>query len=137
MRVPDELRRERVEKVKFRVYLQKAEEFLAACKDELSRGWYNSAASSAAHAAINALDALTIYLSGYRHTGRRHEDAWRLLKYAECLPDKTIAEGKFKTAVRIKPIAEYEDRPAGKDEALRALKSAEGFISWVKGNLGQ
>lgn len=136
MRVPEELRRERVDKTKFRVYLQKAEEFLKAAKDEFERSRYNSAASSAAHAAINALDAMTIYLSGYRHAGRRHEDAWRLLKYAEGLPDKTAAEGKFKTAVSVKPIAEYEERLAGKDEALRALKAAEGFISWVRSNLG-
>lgn len=96
MRVPDGLRREQVEKVKFKVYLQKAEEFLAAGKDEFSRNRYNSAASSAAHAAINALDALTVYLSGYRHTGQRHEDAWKILKYAEGLPEKPAAEGKFK-----------------------------------------
>jgi HEPN domain-containing protein len=136
VRVPEELRRERVDKTKFRIYLQKAEEFLMTAKDESERGRYNSAASSAAHAAINALDAITIYLSGYRHAGQRHEDAWKLLKYAEGLPDKSAAEGKFKTAVRVKSIAEYEGRPAGKDEALRALKAAEGLLSWVKGNIG-
>lgn len=135
MRVP-ELRRERVDKTKFRVYLQKAEEFLTAAKDEFERGRYNSAASSVAHAAINALDAVTVYLSGYRHAGQRHEDAWNLLKYAEGLSDKSTAESKFKAAVRVKPVAEYEERLAGKNEALRALKAAEEFISWVKGNLG-
>ncbi len=136
MRVPEELRRERVDKTKFRIYLQKAEEFFSAAKDEFGSSRYNSAASSAAHAAINALDAMTVYLSGYRHTGQRHEDAWKLLKYAEGLPDKSAAESKFKSAVRVKPVAEYEERSAGKSEALRALKAAERLLSWVKDNLG-
>lgn len=136
MRVPEELRRERIDKTKFKIYLQKAEEFLKAAKDEFERNRYNSAASSAAHAAINALDALTVYLSGYRHAGQRHEDAWKLLKYAEGLPNKSGVESKFKSAVRVKPVAEYEDRTAGKVETLQALKSAEGFLSWVKDNLG-
>lgn len=136
MRVPEELRRERVDKTKFRVYLQKAEEFLKAAKDELERSRYNSAASSAAHAAINALDALTVYLSGYRHAGRRHEDAWKLLKYADELPDKSGAESKFKSAVRVKLVAEYEGRSAGRGETVQALKAAEALLSWVRDNLG-
>lgn len=135
MRVPEELRRERVDKTKFGVYLQKAEEFLKAAKDEFELCRYNSASSSAAHAAINALDALTVYLSGHRHAGQRHEDAWKLLKYAEGLPDKSGAESKFKAAVRVKPVAEYEDRSAGKGDAQQALKAAEGFLQWVRGNL--
>ena len=130
------MRRERVDKTKSGVYLQKAEEFLKAGGDEFERGRYNSASSSAAHAAINALDALTVYLSGYRHAGQRHEDAWKLLKYAEGLPDKSGAESKFRTAVRVKPVAEYEERSAGKGETQQALKAAEGFLQWVKGNLG-
>jgi uncharacterized protein (UPF0332 family) len=136
MRVPEELRRERIDKTKFKIYLQKAEEFLKAGKDEFERERYNSASSSAPHAAINALDALTVYLSGYRHAGQRHEDAWKLLKYAEGLSDKNVAESKFKSAVRVKPVAEYEERSAGKGEALQALKSAEGFLLWVRDNLG-
>jgi HEPN domain-containing protein len=134
--VPEELRRERVDKTKFRIYIQKAEEFLKAAKDEFERGRYNSASSSAAHAAINALDALTVYLSGHRHAGQRHEDAWKLLKYADGLPDKSGGESKFKSAVRVKPVAEYEDRSAGKGEAQQALKAAEGFLRWVNDNLG-
>lgn len=89
MRVPEELRRERVDKTKFKVYLQKADEFLKAARDEFERDRYNSAASLAVHAAINALDALTVYLSGQWHAGQRHEDAWKLLKYAEGLSDKS------------------------------------------------
>ncbi len=136
MRVPEELRRERVDKTKFGVYLKKAGEFLTAAGAEFKHGRYNSAASSAAHAAINALDAMTVYLSGYRHAGRRHEDAWKLLKYAEGLPDKAAAEGKFKAAVRVKPVAEYEGRLAGKGETLRALKAADWLLLWVNSNLG-
>lgn len=136
MRVPEELRRERIDKTKYKIYLQKAEEFLKAAKDEFERSRYNSASSSAAQAAINALDALTVYLSGYRHAGQRHEDAWRPLKYAEGLSDKSVAESKFKSAVRVKPVAEYEGRSAGKGETHQALKAAEGFLSWIKDNLG-
>jgi HEPN domain-containing protein len=134
IRAPLEVPRREVPKGRYPVYLRKAEEFLAEAQDALLKKRFNAAAASAAHSAINALDSLTIHRLGARHAGPRHLDATFMLKYLD-IPQKGEAEAKFEAAVNVKSAAEYEDRSVSKGEAEIAIKRAEQFLKWVKGNL--
>jgi HEPN domain-containing protein len=118
----------------YSAHLRKAEEFLAEAKDAFLKMRFNTAAACASHSAINALDALTIHRLGARHAGPRHLDAIFMLKHLD-IPQKSEAETKFKMVVNVKSAAEYEDRLVGKGEADVAIKRAEQFLKWVKGNL--
>jgi HEPN domain-containing protein len=134
MKIPLEIPRRGVPKGKYPVYLRKADEFLAEAKDAFLKERFNVAAACAAHSAINALDSLTIHRFGARHAGPRHLDATFMLKYLD-IPQKAEAEVKFEAAVNVKSAAEYEDRLVSKGEAEIAIKRAEQFLRWVKGNL--
>lgn len=133
-RIPSSIPRKEVRKSEYLTYLQKAEEFLAEARDALLKGRFNTAAACAAHSAMNALDSLTVHRLGACHAGPRHLDAILMLKHLE-IPQKGGAEVKFKAAVGLKSVAEYEDRLAGKGESEAAVRKAEQFLKWVKENL--
>jgi HEPN domain-containing protein len=121
----------------YKVFLRKSEEFLDAARYSLSKGNVNAAAGCAAHSAISALDALTAFYLQRRHVGERHEDAAHLLKekgIAE-LEDMEKAANQFRSVVRSKGLAEYEQREIFRGEAGESVKVAERFLNWVKKNL--
>ncbi|MEM2874633.1 MAG: HEPN domain-containing protein [Candidatus Hadarchaeales archaeon] len=131
------IRTKSVLKDSYKVFLQKSEEFLDAAKYSLSKNSFNAAAGCAAHAAISALDSLAAFYLQRKHAGEKHEDAAHLFKergIAE-LEGREKAAGQFRNIVRIKGLAEYEQREVFKGEAEEAVKAAERFLGWVKKNM--
>ena len=70
----------KVDKIRFRDYYKRAEEFFEAMNDEVEFERYNASALLGIHASIALTDSLTIYESGERSTTEQHIDVIKLLK---------------------------------------------------------
>lgn len=58
------MRTRSVERARYGVFLDRATDFLESARDCLSRGHHQAAASNAVHAAIAAVDAVTVFHVG-------------------------------------------------------------------------
>lgn len=125
-----------VDKSLYANYLKKAEEFFSAMNSEFSKQSFNSCVLCAVHCAISSADALSVFFSGIRHAGEKHEDAVSLI---ESLPiEKTIIANKVRqlsALLGVKNSVEYEEKLTTENGAITALKNAERFFLWVKETL--
>lgn len=116
-----------VDKILYSNYLKKASEFLKSAEKSLSEKDYNSAAVNAVHCLISLVDSLTTAKLGMRHSGERHEDAVKLVSMVSGL-DRVLAEKisrKFKAAIGMKNMAEYEERLVKPKDAERIVEDAK------------
>lgn len=129
-----QIRTESIPKDRYSVYLGKAEEFLTASETALAKGDMNAAASSAAHAAISACDALVAFHLGLRCKGEDHGEITHLLRRLPAGPtlDK---ERQILVILDVKRVAEYEDRDVTRDEGAIAVQAAKTIVVWARGRL--
>jgi uncharacterized protein (UPF0332 family) len=117
-------------------YLRRAEECLHAAKNSFAIQEWNAATINAIHSCIAACDAMCVYFLGKRHAGENHNDAVGLLKTIK--PDDEelkINANRILRILRIKNLAEYEERLVYKSEAEKVLKDCERFFVYVKKQL--
>lgn len=127
------IRRRTVDKSLFRNYLKKAEECIATARECLEKERWNSTAVNAIHCGISACGALTVFMTGTRHAGDRHEDAISLLETLEIPRDiLTKKSRQLSSLLRIKTAAEYEERLISENDARQSMKDAERFFKWVE-----
>lgn len=113
------------------VYLDKAERFLNGAEEALRSGNEDTAALAALHAAISALDAITVARLGLRSTSPNHADVLLLL-------DRTDVDGKEEIKRQMRPLVsrknliEYEDRLLPRGEAKELLKRAKKVVAAAK-----
>jgi hypothetical protein len=69
-----------IDRSKYIIYLNKAQDFYQAMRRSMDEGNWNSAGLEAVHCAISATDALLAYAGGIRCTSRAHSDAAELVK---------------------------------------------------------
>lgn len=131
------MRTKSVSKATYKIFLSKSGEFLSAAEYSLAEGNLNAAAGCAAQSAISALDALSAFYLHRVHTGRKHEDAARLMDEEEIanLDGKKKSARQFRKIVRNKTKAEYEERNVFKGEAEDSVKRERRFLNWTKENL--
>jgi HEPN domain-containing protein len=128
-----------VDKILYSNYLKKASEFLKSAEKSLLEKDFNSAAVNAVHCFISAVDCLTTAKLGLRHSGDRHEEAIKLINMVNGL-DRDMSDkisGKFKAAIGMKNMAEYEERlvkPKDAEKIVRDAKEVFGIISGIAGN---
>jgi uncharacterized protein (UPF0332 family) len=122
-----------VEKSMCSNYLQKAEENLRSARKAVEARDYNSAAVSAVHSVISAADAYCVFALGKRCSSPKHEDASELVKTAP-YPDseKNAVSKAFMSVIRIKNMAEYEERLVKQKEAEKAVMEAGELLNMVK-----
>ena len=126
-------RMRRVKKDLYENYLKKARENFASAKESLNAGRLNAATINAIHCAINACDALTVFMIGARHAGERHEDAVALLQTLNLPRDVLAVKGRqLSRLLGVKNAAEYEERLISEKEAAEAVKDTERFLKWVE-----
>jgi uncharacterized protein (UPF0332 family) len=114
-------------------YLQKAEENLRSAQKALQDQDYNSAAVSAVHSVISAADAYCVFALGKRCSSSKHEDASELIKTAPYPESEKLAVSKaFMSVIRIKNMAEYEERLVKSKEAEKAVRETEELLNLVK-----
>jgi len=127
----------RVERSLYTNYLVRAEECLSAAKNSLNLHQWNASAISAIHSGIASLDALCVYYLGQRHAGQNHEDAitlFRGIKQFDREDMDTIANRVIKI-LKMKNMAEYEERLVHQTEAQNILKDAERLFEVIKTKL--
>jgi len=114
-------------------YLKRAEECFHAAKNSFAIQEWNAATINAIHSCIAACDAICVYFLGKRHAGESHEDAVKLFKAIK-LGDEEINTNanRIIRILRIKNMAEYEERLVYKSEAEKALKDCKRFLEYVK-----
>jgi len=121
---------------RFKVFLDRATEFMDSAHGSLSRHHHQAAASNAVHAAIAAVDAVTVFHAGKRSAPQRHEDAVHLLQTLG-LPRSEV-EPRARQLMRIlglKTKAEYTDELVTAREAEDAVRTAERIVAWARTQL--
>ena len=96
---------------------------------------WNSSTISAIHSYIAACDAICVYFLGKRHSGEDHNAAVNLFKTIKQNEAINTNENRMIRILRIKNIAEYEERLIYKSEAEKVLRNCERFFEFVKGEL--
>ncbi|MFH0763298.1 MAG: HEPN domain-containing protein [Candidatus Omnitrophota bacterium] len=127
----------KVERNLYTNYLIRAEECLSAAKNALNLNQWNASAISAIHSGIASLDALCVYYLGQRHAGQNHEDAVVLFRSIRQLSREDIDNiaNRVIKILRMKNMAEYEERLVRQIEAQNIFKDAERLFETVKGKL--
>lgn len=127
------IKTKKVEKRMHVNYLQKARENLEAASAALESRRFNAAAVSAVHCVISAADALCVASSGERCASDKHEDASALIEATSFNPEsKSRISKKFMAVIRMKNMAEYEERLVRGKEAVKAVADAREMLENVE-----
>ena len=125
-----------VEKSLYVNYLERAEQCIRAAETSFSKEDWTASTITAIHCCIAACDAMCVYFLGRRYAGEDHANAIKL--FITIKPDdeqiKTNSN-RFIRIIRIKNMAEYEERLVFKSEAEKALKDCERFLEYAKKKL--
>lgn len=113
-------------------FLKRSEECLHAAQNSFSSEEWNASAINAIHSCIAACDAMCVYFLGKRHAGEDHEEAVNLFMTTKVNGEivKTNAN-RFLRILRMKNMAEYEERLIHQSEAEKILKDCERFVEFV------
>ena len=127
----------RVERSCYTNYLLRAEECLSAARMSFIQKLWNASSINAIHAGIAGLDALCVYYLGQRHAGQSHEDAITLFRSIKQITREDIDSlaNRAIKLLRLKNMAEYEERLVHQAEAANILKDAERLIETAKNKL--
>lgn len=121
-----------VSKTFYRNYLQKAGECLHGARNSFSAQEWNSSTISAIHACISGCDAMCVYFLGKRNASDNHNDAVTLFKSIKNDESFNTNANRISTILRLKNMAEYEERLVYRSEAEKILKNCERFLEFVK-----
>ena len=113
-------------------YLKKAEECFHAARHSFETEEWNASAINAIHCCISACDAICVYCLGKRHSGENHNDAAKLFQSIKNSEEVDANANRIMKILRIKNMAEYEERLVRKAEAEIILKDCERFFEYVK-----
>jgi len=125
------LRTRDVSKSYYRNYLKRAEECLRAAENSFANQDWNAVSINAIHACIAACDAMCVYFMGKRHVGESHNDAVALFKMSKSGGEININANRIARILRIKNMAEYEERLVHKSEAEKVFKDCKRFLEYV------
>jgi uncharacterized protein (UPF0332 family) len=125
-----------VDKGSFTNFLQKAEENLRSAEKGIKAEDWNASAVSSVHSAIWAGDAYCVYGLAKRSAGEKHEDCETLIMDTPFpkTTSKKIAK-LFMSVIKIKNMAEYEERLVKKNEAEKAVQNASELLDMIKAEL--
>ncbi len=127
-----------VAKALYSNYLKKADECLHAAKNSFASQEWNAAAINAIHSCISACDAFCVYFLGKRYAGDSHDDAVKLFRTIRNNEEKINENSnRFLRIIRIKNMAEYEERLVSRTEAEKILKDCERFFEYIKKELAR
>ena len=121
-----------VPKAQYSNFLKRAEECLSAARLACEREEWNSSAINSIHAVISFADSMCVYFLGKRHSGEDHGDAAMLFKSVKGDEDTATNANRISRVLRMKNMAEYEERLVARSEAQRMLQDAERLAEFVK-----
>jgi len=130
------LRTRDVAKSLYTNYLKRAEECFHAAKNSFAIEEWNAATINAIHSCIAACDAICVYFLGKRHAGESHEDAVNLFKVIkDAGKEINTNANRILRILRVKNMAEYEERLVYRSEAEKVLKDCKRFLEYVRREL--
>ena len=117
-------------------FLKRADECLHAAQNSFSAQEWNASAITSIHACIAGCDAICVYFLGKRHAGEDHEESANLFMTVRSSSEaiKTNSN-RLLRILRMKNMAEYEERLIYRGEAEKILKDCERFLEFVKKEL--
>ena len=124
-----------VSKSSYTNYRKRAEECLHASQHSLQEQEWNASAINAIHCCIAACDAMCVYFLGKRHNGDNHNNAAGLFKTIKGTDEYSTNANRILRILRMKNMAEYEDRLVYKTEAEKIFKDCERFLAFIKEKL--
>lgn len=124
-----------VQKSLYGNYLKRADECLHAARHSFNNQEWNAATINAIHCSIAACDAICVYFLGKRYAGDSHNETVTLFKTIKQNETISINVNRILRILRIKNMAEYEERLVYKSEAEKVLKDCERFVEFVKNEL--
>lgn len=125
-----------VEKSLYINYFKRAEECLHAAKNSFAVQEWNAATINAIYSCISACDAICIYFLGKRHAGESHNEAvtiFRTIKFDD--EEINTNANRVLRILRIKNMAEHEERLVHRYEAEKLLKDCKRFLEYVRRKL--
>lgn len=116
----------------FPVCLDKATRYYQQMHESLRASRWNAAGLDAIQASLTYGDAILIYFYGVKSAYPEHENLPRLL--AESVKRSDIDENIFRlrNILNLKKLAERDDRPFTRSEALFLAENTEQFIEWCR-----
>jgi uncharacterized protein (UPF0332 family) len=125
-----------VDKAFYANYLKKAQECFHAAKNSFDNREWNAATISAIHSCIAACDSMCVYFLGKRHAGENHTDAVSLFKTIKGKKEEINKNSnRILRILRIKNMAEYEERLIHKSEAEKILKDSTRLLEYARKEL--
>lgn len=122
----------RVEPKESTAYLTKARQFLDESRAGAAAGRADAAMLCAIHAAISAMDAVTVALAGLRSADPNHLAAAELLRVAgRGAGEFETRARQFSALLQKKNLVEYEARNANVAEVEDAVKRAGRLVEWA------
>lgn len=118
-------------------YPKRAEECLHAARNCLGSREWNAATINAIHSCIAACDAMCVYFLGKRHAGENHNDAVALFRTIKNSKEIDTNASRIARILRVKNMAEYEERLVYEPEAQKVSKDCERFLEYVTKQLPQ
>ena len=79
---------------------------------------------------------MCVYFLGKRHSGEDHNDAAKIFKSIKDNEEINTNSNRIIRILRIKNMAEYEERLVRRSEAETILKDCERFLEYVKEQIG-
>ena len=130
------LRTRSVERMFSKNFLKRSKECLDAACGAFEKEDWNASAINAIHCAISAGDALCVHFLGKRHAGESHNDAVKLFNSLENMCDNIKPNAnRLMRLLKMKNMAEYEERLIYKSEAEKMLRNARLFHNFVELNI--
>ena len=125
-----------VERVFTRNFLKRSKECLDSACSAFEKEDWNASAINAIHCAISAGDAICVHFLGKRHAGESHNDAVKLLNSLDTVcGDIKPNANRFMRLLKMKNMAEYEERLIYKIEAEKMLRNARAFYVYVESKI--
>ncbi len=121
-----------VQRAAYTNFVQKAQECFNASQKALQGQQWNATAINAIHCTISACDAMCVYFLGKRSAGEDHNQAVVLFKTIKNTEEFTTNANRIVRILRMKNMAEYEERLVYKNEAEKMFKDCERFLEFVK-----
>lgn len=124
-----------VDKIYYSNYLRKAMECFHAAKSSFTKQEWNAVAISIIHCCIAARDAMCVYFLGKRSISDNHNETAVLFKTIGSSEEINTNTNRIMRILRIKNMAEYEERLVFKSEAEKILHDCERFLDFVNKEL--
>ena len=125
-----------MQKQKYRNYVRKSDEFERAAAYAATRGDWDAAVANAVHSGISMADSLAVFYLGKRSAAEEHEESASLLvQLGIDRREVERASSHLTELLRVKNLAEYEERLLGERDSEQALKHLGRFSTWARGKL--